>query len=524
MWWWVDKGIRQGRELTCTVRSKTLVDKFTETSDYISIRQRKSSFCRRSHSLQDAFVVSRFFHETKPFSLGARKCARDFAMRGSVWLVVALAATLGAATAESPTLSAGVAHTCAIDSSDAVHCWGDDSRGQSSPRDDPSIRGCAWSRRPRGLPHVRRRPGRRASVLGLQRQRRGWSHPRGGGRLDRRERREALHVRGRQRGPRGALLGPISPADARRVVRPLGGGHRRRRLGVRAPPRRPHRALSRMEPDGPDRRPRHPPNRRLRRPLRRVSAHVRRRRLGQIPRVLGRRLLRRSVRVPSPGRPRTGRLRAHAPGGGPHGPPRGAMGRRRRGDATNVRRRGAARTLECWGERRDYPPEATAAFGEYGLVPDAGTLVRAGACSWDVVAVGKNHACGILAVPASRPRGDAENASDAETNAALDVAGGDAAAAAAVAFSPGDILCWGDGSSGQTRAPDESDGVVLPWRAWPAVPDEWRAGSTFGDLRDPATATCDATSDAREGSIGGGGWTGAIVRVGAVMLVAFIAE
>jgi hypothetical protein len=84
-------------------------------------------------------------------------------------------------------------------------------------------------------------------------------------------------------------------------------------------------------------------------------------------------------------------------------------------------------------------------------------------------------------------------------------------------------LCWGDGSSGQTRAPDESDGVVLPWRAWPAVPDEWRAGSTFGDLRESATATCDATSDAA-GTIGGVGTTGAIVRVAIVMLVALVAE
>ena len=34
--------------------------------------------------------------------------------------------------------------------------------------------------------------------------------------------------------------------------------------------------------------------------------------------------------------------------------------------------RGAARALECWGERREYPPVATAAFDEYGLVSRAG--------------------------------------------------------------------------------------------------------------------------------------------------------
>ena len=170
--------------------------------------------------------------------------------------------------------------------------------------------------------------------------------------------------------------------------------------------------------------------------------------------------------------------------------------------------RGAARALECWGERREYPPEATAAFDEYGLVSRAGELVQAGACSWDVVAVGKNHACGILAVPAneSRTKSD-ENQTDP---------------AASNVFTPGDILCWGDGSSGQTRAPDESNGVVLPWRAWPAAPDEWRSGSTFSRLRDPASAACDATSNA-EGSFGDGRSIGAFVRVAVVLSAAFVA-
>ena len=33
--------------------------------------------------------------------------------------------------ADSPTLSAGARHTCAIDAADALHCWGDDSDGQT---------------------------------------------------------------------------------------------------------------------------------------------------------------------------------------------------------------------------------------------------------------------------------------------------------------------------------------------------------------------------------------------------------
>ena len=42
--------------------------------------------------------------------------------------LLAVAASL--ARADTPTLSAGATHTCAIDASDAAHCWGENSRGQ----------------------------------------------------------------------------------------------------------------------------------------------------------------------------------------------------------------------------------------------------------------------------------------------------------------------------------------------------------------------------------------------------------
>ena len=52
--------------------------------------------------------------------------------------VLALALFAGASpldrlgvAADSPTLSAGARHTCAIDAADALHCWGDDSDGQT---------------------------------------------------------------------------------------------------------------------------------------------------------------------------------------------------------------------------------------------------------------------------------------------------------------------------------------------------------------------------------------------------------
>ena len=42
--------------------------------------------------------------------------------------LLAVAASL--ARADTPTLSAGATHTCAIDASDAAHCWGENARGQ----------------------------------------------------------------------------------------------------------------------------------------------------------------------------------------------------------------------------------------------------------------------------------------------------------------------------------------------------------------------------------------------------------
>ena len=48
----------------------------------------------------------------------------------ALFVVVSPLDRLGVA-ADSPTLSAGARHTCAIDAADALHCWGDDSDGQT---------------------------------------------------------------------------------------------------------------------------------------------------------------------------------------------------------------------------------------------------------------------------------------------------------------------------------------------------------------------------------------------------------
>ena len=71
--------------------------------------------------------------------LVAHWSARSFrAMTRRAGAVLALALFVGVSpldrlgvAADSPTLSAGARHTCAIDAADALHCWGDDSDGQT---------------------------------------------------------------------------------------------------------------------------------------------------------------------------------------------------------------------------------------------------------------------------------------------------------------------------------------------------------------------------------------------------------
>ena len=145
---------------------------------------------------------------------------------------------------------------------------------------------------------------------------------------------------------------------------------------------------------------------------------------------------------------------------------------------------GAQRRLKCWGKALDYAPgsEYAAAFGEFGLVGGAadvatwGTIVAGGgdasggdwsggggACSWDVVATGKHHACAIVASPSSGVQ-NAINDSNVVANDAWRWAAKDART------EPGRVVCWGDESRGKTLVP--TAGVTLPWRAWPATFDD----------------------------------------------------
>ena len=208
-----------------------------------------------------------------------------------------------------------------------------------------------------------------------------------------------------------------------------------------------------------------------------------------------------------PGRFRTGRLHAHAPGGGPDGSPRGAMGRRRRGYTTNVR-------------RSRLPPERSS-VGAIALVVDAwrpprstntdscharGNSPRAARVRGTWSPSGKT-------TPAeySPPRNESRTKSDENQTDP----------AASNVFTPGDILCWGDGSAGR-RAPDGSNGVVLPWqRAWPAARTSGDRVRRFRVSRDPCPRRALRRQTRRDRSATA--LIGAFVRVAVVLSAAFVA-
>jgi hypothetical protein len=159
--------------------------------------------------------------------------------------------------ADSPTLSAGARHTCAIDGADRLHCWGDDSDGQSTvPADVPAWRAVAASKGGCHTCGIAMDGGVRcwgcddnyesSGVPGGSRRQR----------VDLRGRRERPHVRGRISRPRGTMLGTVhAPGRRQPVVRPVASRHRRRGLGLRPVRHRRHGAVPRVERQRPDHRP-----------------------------------------------------------------------------------------------------------------------------------------------------------------------------------------------------------------------------------------------------------------------------
>ena len=171
--------------------------------------------------------------------------------------------------------------------------------------------------------------------------------------------------------------------------------------------------------------------------------------------------------------------------------------------------RGAPRQLTCWGVIRDYPPEATTQYEEFGQVSKARAMVvdGGGVCSWEVVTAGKHHACGITAASAGSGSASGESG----------------------AVQPGgEIRCWGSNVYGQSAPPKVggSEGFTPPWRAWPASPDLGGSGretvlSTVADAGQcPATTSGAGSVVATVG--GGGGRRGALHRALLVAAATFL--
>ena len=80
---------------------------------------------------------------------------------------------------------------------------------------------------------------------------------------------------------------------------------------------------------------------------------------------------------------------------------------------------------------------------------------------------------------------------------------------------PGEVRCWGSNTHGQSTPPGVSQGVSLPWRAWPALPDV--SGSGLAALSARATGQCALTSGVAAGEGGRGRRNNALV---AALLVA----
>lgn len=161
--------------------------------------------------------------------------------------------------------------------------------------------------------------------------------------------------------------------------------------------------------------------------------------------------------------------------------------------------RAQTRQLVCWGVTRDYPAEATEQYEEFGQVTGAAALVAAGACSWEAVAAGKHHACGVTA-----QSGAASDTSDvSDTSDTSDVT------------APGMMRCWGSNLHGQSTPPGVEHGVTLPWRAWPSNAEA--GGSTIAALRTQPLGQCEVTSAAAGRSYPSRARSSAVVAVVAVV-------
>lgn len=117
---------------------------------------------------------------------------------------------------------------------------------------------------------------------------------------------------------------------------------------------------------------------------------------------------------------------------------------------------GPGRRLACWGKKRAYAVggAVAAAYDEFGVVSFPRSA-EAACARFLVVAAGKTHACAVT---------------DERANGTLRT---------------GRMVCWGDASSGKTSPPK----FVTDWRAWPTSAESADLGAAFELSAFAATAS-----------------------------------
>lgn len=135
---------------------------------------------------------------------------------------------------------------------------------------------------------------------------------------------------------------------------------------------------------------------------------------------------------------------------------------------------GPGRRLACWGKKRAYAVggAVAGAYDEFGVVSFPRST-EAACARFLVVAAGKTHGCAVTDERANGTR-TAHDGTD-ETDTVL----------AASDLRTGRMVCWGDASSGKTSPPK----FVTDWRAWPTSTESADLGAAFELSAFAATAS-----------------------------------
>ena len=137
---------------------------------------------------------------------------------------------------------------------------------------------------------------------------------------------------------------------------------------------------------------------------------------------------------------------------------------------------GPGRRLACWGKKRAYAVGGAVAdaYDEFGVVSFPRSTPSAACARFLVVAAGKTHACAVTDERANgtRTAHDGTDVTDTVSTAASDLR-------------TGRMVCWGDASSGKTSPPK----FVTDWRAWPTSAESADLGAAFELSAFAATAS-----------------------------------